>query len=212
MSYLLMRVVVGAIGLLLPWVMLISGWLLGQATQPSISGYYYTPMRNVFVGALWALAFFLIAYNGYDWPDRLITNLAGACALGISLFPTTPLGPYTSQQFAIGMVHLAFAGITFVLLGVMALRFASREQTPSGLPFGGRCKYALGFTGPGSSSTPNWELVTYRVSGFLIIGCVALCFPLSLVSQYWLLPLETIVLLAFGSSWFVKGRKILSAD
>jgi hypothetical protein len=92
----------------------------------------------------------------------------------------------------------------------MALRFASREPTPAGLPFGSRCKDAFGFTGPGSSSTPAWELVTYRVSGFVIIGCTVLCYPLWQVNPYTLIYLETIILVTFGASWFVKGRKILS--
>jgi len=212
MSYLLMRVFVGTIGLLLPWVLLIGNWLAGQAVQPSISNYYYTPMRNVFVGALWALAMFLIAYNGYDWPDRLITNIAGVCAIGISLFPTPPYGPSTAHQQQIGYFHFAFAGVAFLLLGVMALRFASREPTPAGLPFAGRCRYAFGFTGPGASSTPTWELVTYRVGGFLIIGCAALCYPLWQVDAYTLIFLETIILTAFGATWFIKGRKILGGS
>jgi hypothetical protein len=210
MSYLLMRIFVGTIGLLLPWVLLVGNWLCGQAVQPSISNYYYTPMRNVFVGALWALAMFLIAYNGYDWPDRLITNIAGACAIGVSLFPTPPYGPSTAHQQEIGYFHFAFAGVAFVLLGVMSLRFASREPTPPGLPFGRRCMDAFGFTGPGTSSTPAWELIAYRVSGFLIIACAALSYPLWHVNAYTLIYLETILLTAFGASWFIKGRKLLT--
>jgi hypothetical protein len=35
-------------------------------------------MRNFFVGALCALGIFLVAYNGYDLADRMITNIADA--------------------------------------------------------------------------------------------------------------------------------------
>ena len=47
-----------------------------------------------------------------------------------------------------------------------------------------------------------------RASGTVILLCVALVYPLSAV-RYSLLVLETIMLVSFGLSWFVKGRKIL---
>jgi hypothetical protein len=45
LSYLALRLFVGVTGVLLPWVLLIGNWALGDGTQPSMSGYYYTPMR-----------------------------------------------------------------------------------------------------------------------------------------------------------------------
>jgi hypothetical protein len=53
----------------------------------SMSGYYYTHMRDLFVGALCALGVFLVAYVGYDEVDRWITNIAGLCAIGVAFFP-----------------------------------------------------------------------------------------------------------------------------
>jgi hypothetical protein len=58
-SYLCLRQVVGWIGTLLPIVLLVGGALSSQARPDSMSGYYYTDMRNVFVGALCALGAFL---------------------------------------------------------------------------------------------------------------------------------------------------------
>jgi hypothetical protein len=96
-----------------------------------------------------------------------------------------------------------------VLLSVMAFRFAKREPTRPGLTWWERIRYAFGFTGPGESATAVWELSVYRASGAAILVCVALAYPLSSV-KYSLLVLETIMLVSFGLSWFVKGRKILS--
>lgn len=45
--------------------------------------------------------------------------------------PTTRFGG-TGHQVVIGDFHFAFAIIAFVMLGVMALRFAKREPTPPG--------------------------------------------------------------------------------
>ena len=62
----------------------------------SLSGFYYTHMRNLFVGAMCAVGVFFVAYRGHDrWDDRL-TNVAGFAAICIALFPTMP--PYYSKS------------------------------------------------------------------------------------------------------------------
>ena len=91
----------------------------------------------------------------------------------------------------------------------MAFRFAKREPIRPGLPWWERVKYAFGFTGPGESGAVGWELAVYRASGVTILVCIAVIYPLSSVN-YSLLVLETVMLVSFGLSWFVKGRKILS--
>jgi hypothetical protein len=109
----------------------------------------------------------------------------------------------------IGDIHLGFAIAAFVALAVMSLRFAKREPTPDGLPLRERIKYALGFTKPGLSSTPAWELLTYRLAGLVIVLCIILAYLMSSI-QNSLLALEWLILWCFGAAWFVKGRKILS--
>jgi hypothetical protein len=59
----------------------------GGCWQTSLSGYYYTPVRSVFVGALVAIGVGLIALKGNtDWEDLLL-NLAGACAPVVAFVP-----------------------------------------------------------------------------------------------------------------------------
>jgi hypothetical protein len=209
MSYLTQRLLIGVLAVALPLVLVVVNWVIGRGVQPSISGYYYTPMRNIFIGTLCAIGVFLVSYDGYDWPDRLITDLAGLCAICVAFFPTTPGTAPTGQQVLIGDIHLGFAAAAFAALAVMALRFAKREQTPPGLTLWERIKYAFGFTNPGVSLTPAWELAVYRITGAVILVCIALAYPLSSI-QYALLVLEWTILGFFGLSWFVKGRKILS--
>jgi hypothetical protein len=210
MSYLLMRVLIGVIAVLLPFALILANWIIGHGVQSSVSGYYYTPMRNIFVGSLCAIGVFLISYDGYDLADRTITDVAGLCAICIACFPTTPAHQPTARQVLIGDLHLTFACTAFVLLSVMAFRFAKRQPTPPGLTWWRRVEYAFGFTGPGDSQALAWERVVYRVSGGMILTCVILIYPLSTAAAHSLLVLETIMLVAFGLSWFVKGRKILS--
>jgi hypothetical protein len=208
-SYLLMRALIGVIAVLLPFVMIGIGWAIGHGFQPSMSSYYYTPMRNLFVGSLCAIGVFLVTYDGYDLADRTITDIAGLCTICIAFFPTTPGYRPTAEQVLIGHLHLTFACIAFVLLSVMAFRFAKREPTPPGLTWWQQVKYAFGFTGQGNSQAPRWERVVYRVSGVVILVCIILVYPLSAVATYSLLVLEATMLVFFGLSWFVKGRKIL---
>ena len=210
MSYLLMRVLIGVIAVLLPFALILVNWAIGHGVQSSVSGYYYTPMRNIFVGSLCAIGVFLISYDGYDLADRTITDVAGLCAICIACFPTTPAHQPAARQVLIGDLHLTFACTAFVLLSVMAFRFAKRQPTPPGLTWWRRAQYAFGFTGPGDSQALARERVVYRVSGGVILACVILIYPLSTAAAHSLLVLETIMLVSFGLSWFVKGRKILS--
>lgn len=209
MSYLVQRVLIGVIAVLLPFVLVLVNWVAGHGVQTSMSGYYYTVMRDTFVGSLCAIGVFLVSYDGYDWPDRLITDAAGLCTVCIAFFPTTPGSYPTARQVLIGDFHLGFACTAFVLLSVMAFRFAKREPTPPGLTWWERVKYAFGFTRPGDGQAPRWERVVYRASGLVILISIILIAPLAGV-RYSLLLLEAVMLVAFGLSWFVKGRKILS--
>lgn len=208
MSYLTQRLLIGVLAVLLPVVVVVINWLIGHGVEPSVSGYYYTPMRNIFVGTLCAIGVFLVSYDGYDLPDRLITDLAGVCSICISFFPTTPSPGATSHQVLIGDIHLGFAVAAFAALAVMSFRFAKREPTPAGLPPRERIKYAFGITGPGLSSTPAWELLAYRLAGLVIVLGIVAAYLLSSI-EYSLLVIEWVMLSSFGAAWFVKGRKIL---
>jgi hypothetical protein len=102
-SYLTLRKAIGIIGLLLPIVLIVGKILYFQdpGIQDSISGYYYTDMRDVLVGSLCPIGVFLLSYKGYDAPggprrrrllgrstDFLASSVAGIGAIGVALFPT----------------------------------------------------------------------------------------------------------------------------
>ena len=62
LSYLGLRKAVGIIGTALPFVLAFGKILLeGPGIQNSISSYYHTGMRDVFVGSLCAIAGFLMS-------------------------------------------------------------------------------------------------------------------------------------------------------
>lgn len=106
-TYFRMRRSIGYIGLALPILLIAGSWIFGHQILPSISEFYYTSLRNVFVGAIVSLALFLFCYSGGPllrdsvWFSKdnqlnkklflnedLLTTIAGVCALGIAVFPT----------------------------------------------------------------------------------------------------------------------------
>jgi hypothetical protein len=232
-SYLVLRQAVGWIGTLLPVVLIVGNAISSTTPRPdSMSGYYYTDMRNIFVGALCALGVFLGAYDGYDNVDRWMTNVAGFGAIGVALCPTKPavcaaragacpassVPRLSTSQQVVGDIHLVFAAVTFIALGLMALRFAKAGKTPPGLGLMDRILFGLGFGKPGGGGQPRphhaTDDVIYRASGITILSCVLLAAASNLlpasVTAHWplLFIFEAIAVFAFGVSWFVKGQTI----
>src|SRR6478752_8257457 len=94
-SYIGLRRSIGVIGIALPFVLSIGALVLfGSGLQSSISSYYYTGMRGVFVGSMCAVGVFLLSYR-FGWWDSVLGGLAGVCAIGLALFPTAPDGDVT---------------------------------------------------------------------------------------------------------------------
>jgi hypothetical protein len=250
-SYLFLRRAVGWIAILLPIVLLVGNLISSAASPPeSMSGYYYTDMRNIFVGSLCALGVFLVAYNGYDNVDRWVTSIAGLGAIGVAFCPTKPAvcvtGAVTcpppsvrqlaTHQTVVGDIHLGFALVAFLMLGLMALRFAKTGPTPAGLGWVGQLRYGLGFGAPaagapaagapaagppgagqpavGAPRDSAADTVIYRVSGITVFACVLLAILANLlpasVNASWrlLFIFEAVAVVAFGVSWFAKGHTI----
>ena len=59
----------------------------GFVILDSISNYYYTNMRDFFVGLLFAISLFLISYTGYEKIDNIVGNISGLFALEINNVP-----------------------------------------------------------------------------------------------------------------------------
>ena len=204
MSYLTLRKTVGSIGSCLPLVLAIGLLLLsGDGLQDSLSAYYHTVMRDVFVGAMCAIGVFLLSYRGYDRRDDLAANLACAFAVGTALFPTTPeIEPTRADQF-VGAVHLVFAALFFVTLAYFSI-----------------CLFTK--TDPSRPPTPRKVLRNrvYRTAGYAMLVAIALIGvykvippegrPLeALQPVFWL---ESVAIVAFGISWLTKGEALLSDE
>lgn len=91
---------IGGISLLSPWILFLIGKIQYKIELPeAISEYYHItegpagsgvgPMRDLFVGLLFAVGALLVAYKGYTKFENWSLNLAGVAAAGVALFPMT---------------------------------------------------------------------------------------------------------------------------
>jgi len=184
---------------MLPLVLVFGRMLLGSpGILDSISAYYYSVMRNIFVGSLCAIAVFLFSYR-YEIQDDIAGDLAGAFAIGVALFPTAPKVGATAQQVMIGWLHLLFAACFFSILAFFAI-VLFRKTDPNKKP----------------TRQKQQRNIVYLCCGIAIVACLVLIIVVQfLPSSSWLQPihpifwLETLAIMAFGIAWFVKGETIL---
>jgi hypothetical protein len=198
-TFLLLRTAIGWIGTLLPIVVIVGDAAFSSGPLPnSLSDYYYTPMRNILVGALCVLGVFLLLYDVSVRVDRWITNAAGIGVLGVAFLPGSPPVPHlTTSQEVIGNLHVFFASIAFLGLAATMWRFS----------------YAVS-DGPQAPPPSPRGAVFYRVSacvmlGFVLLSGVAILLPLSIQnSTLAIYDTEAVAIFTFGISWLVKGRAL----
>ena len=201
LDYLSLRKAVGIIGVVLPAVLALGNMILhGAGIQHSISLYYYTDLRNVFVGSLCAIGVFLMSTKGYDKRDMIFGILASMFAIGVALFPTSPESGATSEEQIIGTLHLTFATLLF-------------------LTFAYFCFKLFTLTAGNPTLRKLHRNSVYRVCGTIIVACIVLiavahlpsiaklAAPLSPV--FWL---EAIAVMTFGVAWLTKGEAILKDE
>lgn len=198
LSYLGLRRAIGLIGLFLPLTLALGKCLLeGEGLQNSVSSYYYTIMRDVFVGSMCAMGMFFMSYR-YDRPDIIAGRLACVLALGVALFPVAPYHGASEHQKLIGMVHLACAVGFFLTLAYFAIvlfRKTHADRTPT--------------------DEKRLRNKIYAICGWTIVVCIALAVLVKLTrwdraheqlhAIFWL---EALAIVSFGFAWLVKGETL----
>src|SRR5262249_27422314 len=114
-TYNSLRLGMGIIALVFPIALWLGGYWLSQLSlQSSISAYYHTPMRDLFVGTLFAVGSFLYLYKGFSAAENYALNLAGIFAVGAAVFPLAAPPTAKCEVFTAGYAH----GICTVLFFV----------------------------------------------------------------------------------------------
>lgn len=192
-SYLALRKAVGWIGIVLPLVLILGDEIIFNNNKVllDISLYYYSGMRDVFVGAVCAIALFLFYYRGYSILDNITGNIAGFSALGIAWFPTTQAGPPDLS----GKVHFVCAALFFISLAFFSIFLFTRRI-----------------------SKPSFQKIKrnriYVACGTIMLICLLAIILFFVFFEgnhprssfvFWA---ETLALTAFGISWLTKGGSL----
>lgn len=202
-----MRRAVGILGMSLPFILLFGSLLIGDCKeiQQSISNFYHTNMRDVLVGILCAVAFFLVSYLGYE-NDYIFFRLAGFFALGIAFFPMNAVHPLPCCNYP------PFREFTFV----NTLHFISAISFFLTLSYISLFLFTKTHTGKKVEGMKKKRNNIYIICGSIMLFSLLLLLIYfaafkgnpnidKLKPVFWL---ETLALLAFGISWLVKGETI----
>lgn len=216
-SYLLIRTVVGVLGVTLPTALILADWLLlgGEPElRGSLSAYYHSPARDLFVGTLFVVGVLLITYlaGQRDTWDFWLSLVAGVAALGVALLPTPRPGlPDTARrcgeepqprgcsgvqqalgETVTGVLHFVSAAVFILCLAAMCFLFARRA-----VRFDGAVGVARFFRGAG--------LVILLAVAWAGLGSLAGIEVDGLEALYLG---EVVAVYAFGLCWFVTGRRL----
>jgi hypothetical protein len=212
-SYYAMRRAIGVLGITLPLILVAGSSLFGDCTeiQGSISTYYHTNMRNIFVGFNCAVALFLFAYRGHDWRDNIAGYLGCIFVLGVAFLPCTLssadqhcLIPASAQNPMVGKLHNLSALLYFIILIVYSLFLFPKthmDMVTGEQMFMGRQK-------------KNRNRVYYICGSIMTTSLLLIIFYMGFLEDpypglkrlnpvFWL---ETFVLFSFGISWLTKGQ------
>ena len=199
-SYRFLRRAIGLLGGVLP-VAIPLGYSISTGDYrllSSISSYYYTDMRNIFVAILCAVGVFLICYR-YERIDDVLSYVAGASSIGIALCPPVPPDPSTAAQVA-GVVHVVLAAVFFVTMALICWFLFTKSDLPA------RARTAQ----------KNIRNAIYRACGAIIAVFTALADASSFLPQsfidsyhplYWC---EAVATLSFGGAWWIKGETLFT--
>lgn len=221
-SFLVMRLVIGFIGMLLPFALWLIDWGVFHGyphPRGSESIYYYSGMREVFTGSITTIAFFMLLYKIMEWNlDNVLTILAGLSGLMIVLLPTAPpariqdgftkptnpLPPHlTPLQKALTQptthsIHEWTSGAFIFFLGCTSIVFGIRE---------GRRKKRYDHPLFGATFWRSyhfaWVVVMVGAGVWIFVSM-----KLHHGHPYWALLLgEGLCAFAFGASWTAKGAE-----
>jgi hypothetical protein len=184
------KLIVGVIAISLP---LLTSAFAGTAID-SISASYYEGgwSQSIFVGFLFAIAAFLMAYNGLTSTEMRLSKVAAVAALGVALFPCE----CGSHAALVPYVHGASAAVMFLILTFFCRAFYKRAMQ-KGYP------------------QAKARAAIYTACGVaIVLAIVALAFDhfsggaLSSRIPRTVFYGESLGLIAFGISWLTASRTI----
>lgn len=206
LSYLTLRKLIGILGMLLPFACLFGGSLFqGRPIMDSISAYYHSNMRDILTGLLVGVSLFLLTYKGYEHRDLFIAIVSGIAGLGIAIFPcasriepSSAVGIFQFTPPVATYLHYGSSALFFILLGINSYFL-----------------FTLGDKKNWTKSKSKRNGI-YRLCGIVIFASLVTLLILAIIlgdkleATVWTFIFETVMLLAFGFSWLVKGETLFA--
>lgn len=188
-----LRAMLGWLGILLPWIVLLQSILFGYNFPDSISATYYVETCiTPFMIILGSAALLLMSYKGYDKQDDVICTLAGIAGLLICIFPCNSLllrvGTFQLPANVSGVIHNISAVIFFLLLAYNSLFLFTKTN------------------GIMTESKRKRNRI-FVVCGIGMVVSLIGIIPVALFNIYagtW--AVEAIALAFFGISWLTKSN------
>ena len=109
LTYTNLRFGLGLLALAFPLVLLFGGMASGHPVQGSFCCYYHTPMRNIFVGVLFAIGSFLYLYKWFSGQENIALNVTGLAAILIALVPMDAQGDEPQARSTAHKIHNALS-------------------------------------------------------------------------------------------------------
>lgn len=207
LSYNRVRNALGILGVAMPIMLIMAGLFSQDGVQTSLSDYFHTTSRDIFVGCLFAMGVFLISYRGYqradgEWiSDDLIATIAGLSAFGIALFPNK--GPVlafeTVAQEAVGFTispifHFGSALLFYLCMSLFCYIKFTKNASPARRRIYIACGHAIWASGL------SIALFSYlKNSGSPAVQDYVVRHNII----FWV---EAVGIWAFALSWLVKGK------
>lgn len=200
-TYLQHRAAIGFIGIALPFVVSLYAYIFyATDLRHSISAYYHTGSRDIFVGLMFAIAAFMLSYRGPEGTDRKAGLVTCMSAVVLAIVPTDTGA--SEGATGNGMIHIAASFLFFASLIYFCLKLFIKTNTDQ----------------PTEEKLKRNKI--YRSCGYTMAACIILMAILilsdSLYAQleaykpiFWL---EALAIEAFGISWITKGEVIFADE
>ena len=206
MSYVILRRVIGILGMLLPFLCVFFGYAFASlGIQRSISYYYHTNVQDLFVGLMITVSLFLITYKGYDLLDNCVSTFSGIFGIGLALFPCKvsscdigPVGLFQIDPQKSDKLHATFAALFFLLLAINSIFLFTKSKK--------------------KTHRTKQKIIRNRI--YIVCGCFMIVMMSILIilmnalsekarnDYFVVLVIEALMLIAFGISWTIKGETI----
>lgn len=206
-SYLILRTMVGALGIALPFLLVLGDGVVFDGEpfpRGSLSSYYYSGAREVFVGTLSATAVFLITYKVVTRSlDNTLSWMAGVSVLLVAIFPTgrpsrtlalTPIQDRLGEA-VVQAIHFSGAFVFIAALALICWFFGVREGKRDTRPHKRSPRFWRNF---------HWTCAGVIAGSLAFIGITALAGG----PEKALLIGEALSVWAFGISWLMKGLEL----